>query len=318
MFWYSRCGRALSQIVEENNIDIIHAHFAWPEGFVASLAKRVTKRPLVISVWGYDVQSDESSGYGALSQRYTADAVSMALRESDAITVGADSHYNAVLRLVGSENRGKINFIEPPLNTKRFNPYVDGNEIRTRYGLESEDPVVLFARKLKPIYGVEYMIKAASLLAKEYPRVTFLLLYEGDVRPELRDLVSELGLDRNVVFAGHVSRFEIPKFYSASDLLCDPCVFGQGYATLEAFACGKPAVGFNMGQIRIKNGVNGLLVEPRNWRELAEKIALLIAKPDLRRELGLRGRKEIEDLHSFESWTRRMMQLYRALSEGRT
>jgi len=93
-------GKQVERIAKRCNIDVIHAHFAHPDGFVASVAKNHSNKPLVISVLGYDVQSHPKSGYGSLSQRHTAYLVREALMAADAIIVGAESHYKTVIRLI--------------------------------------------------------------------------------------------------------------------------------------------------------------------------------------------------------------------------
>jgi len=70
-----------------------------------------------------------------------------------------------------------------------------------------------------------------------------------------------------------------------------------GIVTIEAMACGKPAIGTNVGGIpeTILEEVNGFLVEPKNSEEIAEKIVTLVRNPELRKQMGARGRKIAEE-----------------------
>lgn len=63
----------VSRIVEHKKIDLIHAHFAYPEGLIGLLVKRKTKKPLLVTLHGYDILVEPSLGYGArLDRRFDA------------------------------------------------------------------------------------------------------------------------------------------------------------------------------------------------------------------------------------------------------
>lgn len=303
-------GKQVERIVKRCNIDVIHAHFAHPDGFVASVAKNYASKPLVISVWGYDVQSDAKSGYGSLSQSHTAYLVRKALMAADAIIVGAESHYKTVIQLIGEERRDKVHFIPPGIDTVRFNPNVDGSKVRKKLGIKAHQPVILFARHLRPIYGAEYLIKAVPYVIKKCPDAVFLILGEGPLLTDLQRLACDLNVADHVKFLGQVPKTDMPFYYAASDIFSDPCLVGQGYATLEAMACGKPVVGFKIGQIKIKDHINGFLVKPYDVEALANKIVRLLDDPRLRRMMGEKCRKHVTERCSINTRTKKLIDLY--------
>jgi len=307
-------GKQVERIVKRNNIDIIHGHFAYPDGFVASVAKSYTDKPLVISVWGYDVDSEPKVGYGALCRKDTGYLVERALMAADAIIVGAQSHHKAVVRLIGEEGKNKVHFISPGIDTVRFNPNVDGRKVRKKFGIKANQPVVLFAKHLAPLYGSEYLIKAVPSVIKKWPETVFLILGEGPMREELKASIKELKVARNVFFVGRVRKTEMPFYHVASDIHVDPSHFGQGYASLEAMACGKPAIGFRTGQIKIKNNMNGFLVDPYDVEALADKIVQLIDDEKLRKRMGLRGRRYVVEHCGINTRAKKLIELYKAIS----
>jgi len=211
----------VERIVKRCNIDIIHAHFAHPDGLVASVAKNSTGKPLVISVLGYDVQSDQKSGYGSLSQRHTTYLVREALMAADAIIVGSESHYKTVIQLIGGKRSGKLHFISPGIDMVHFNPDVDGSIVRNKLGIKADQPVILFARHLRPIYGAEYLIKAVPYVIKKCPDAVFLILGEGSLLADLQRLASGLNVADHVKFLGQIPKTEMPFYYAASDLMLD-------------------------------------------------------------------------------------------------
>jgi len=309
-FFLSR-SKQVEKIVKRYDIDLIHAHFAHPEGFVGLFAKCSTNKPLVISVWGYDVQSDPKSGYGALSQRDTAYLVKRALMAADAIIAGAESHYKMAIHLIDKEKSDKIHFIPPGIDTVSFNPNVDGSNVRKKLSIRADQPVVLFARHLKPIYGTEYLIKAVPYIVKNCPNAIFLVLGEGSLLADLQQLARDLNVANHVKFLGQAPKTNMPLYHAASDIFVDPCIFGQGYASVEALLCGKPVIGFKMGQIRVNDEVDGYLVEPFSVKDLAERITQLIKHPAMRQEMGLKGRKRILDEgHGLQNKALKLIEIY--------
>jgi glycosyltransferase involved in cell wall biosynthesis len=306
-------GKQVEKIVKRCSIDFIHAHFAHPDGLVASVAKNCTGKPLVISVWGYDVQSDPKIGYGSLSRRDTTYLVKRALMAADAIIVGAESHHKMVTRLIGEERSDKVHFISPGIDTIRFNPNVDGSKVRKKLGIRADQPVVLLARHLMPIYGTEHLIKTVPYVIKKCPDAVFLILGEGPLLADLRELANNLNVADQTKFLGQVPKTEMPLYYATSDVFADPCLVGQGYSTLEAMACGTPAVGFKTGQIKIKDNINGFLVKPYNREALAGKIIQLLDDSELRRKMGEKGRKHVIKHCSIDTRVKKLIDIYYGL-----
>jgi len=304
-------GRQLAKIIKRCDADVVHAHFAYPDGFVASFAEENIGKPLVISIWGYDVQSDLKSGYGSLSQKYTAYLVKRALMAADAIIVGDETHYNTVIQLIGGEQKGKVHFIPAGIDIDRFNPNVDGSIVRKKLSITTNQPVILFARHLRPIYGVEYLIRAIPYVIEKCPDAVFLILGMGPLLAELQRLVNGLNVANHVKFLGQIPKADMPYYYAASDIFVDPCIFGQGYATLEALSCGKPVVGFKVGQIKVEDRKDGFLVEFGNVEEIARKIIWLAENPSERQKMGAYGRKRIEKYYSLRSRIGSIIHLYK-------
>jgi glycosyltransferase involved in cell wall biosynthesis len=303
-------GKQVERIIKRHSIDVIHAHFAHPDGFVASIAKNSTNKPFVISVWGYDVQSDPKSGYGSLSQSYTAYLVKKALMAADAIIVGAESHYKTVIQLIGEERSDKVHFISPGIDTTRFNPNVDGSKLRKKLGIRDDQPVILFARHLRPIYGTEYLIKTIPYVIKKCPDAIFLILGEGTLLADLQRLASDLNVADHIKFLGQVPKTDMPFYYAAGDIFVDPCLVGQGYAALEALSCGKPVIGFTVGQIKVEDGRDGFLVEFGDVKEIARRIIWLVENPSKRQKMGVCGRKRVEGHCSLKGRINDIISLY--------
>jgi glycosyltransferase involved in cell wall biosynthesis len=87
-------------------------------------------------------------------------------------------------------------------------------------------------------------------------------------------------------------------------------------SVLEAMASGKAVIGSNLGGLpeQIEDGASGLLFEPGNAHDLAEKMARLMQDKVLRQDMGRAGRKIIEEKFSLHEHGNKLISIYRQLS----
>lgn len=131
---------------------------------------------------------------------------------------------------------------------------------------------------------------------------------------------SDLSLQDNVVFVGHVSYEELVKFYNACNIFVMPSrellgrndmIEGYGMSYLEANACGKSVIGGRSGGVEdaVVHGKTGLLVDPLNIKELTDAICWLLADETLAGELGHIGRKRTEEELNWSRITTKLKEL---------
>jgi len=106
-------------------------------------------------------------------------------------------------------------------------------------------------------------------------------------------------VDEFTRFVGWLSQDELPKQMRQADILVMPTIAqeGLGRATVEAMAVGRPVVASRIGGLpyTVKDRATGLLFEPGNSAELAEKIECLLDDPELRQQMGMAGRRVFEE-----------------------
>ena len=154
--------------------------------------------------------------------------------------------------------------------------------------------VVLCVCRLYPRKRVGLLLEAAARLRERIPELQLRLVGRGPEEAPLKRHARELGLEQTVRWRGDVSQTELAREYQTCDAFCLPSVQeGFGIVFLEAMAAAKPIVAARVAAVP-EVVTDGLLVEPENAEALADAIARLHADPALRRELGARGSRAVE------------------------
>jgi glycosyltransferase involved in cell wall biosynthesis len=162
--------------------------------------------------------------------------------------------------------------------------------------------------------GIHVLIESMKLVVKRHKNQKLLIAGEGDYKDELERLLKRYELEDNVTFLGHLDQRALKGYMDRCLTLILPSLSeGLGRVIVEAFACGKPVIGTNVGGIPdlIKDSENGFLVPPNDVEAIREKINYLIDNPRIAREMGERGRRFVQERFSTEIYAlnfRKMVQ----------
>jgi glycosyltransferase involved in cell wall biosynthesis len=227
-------------------------------------------------------------------------------------TTGAYAGSSPLLRAHSSV----VRVIQNGVDTKRFNPGVSGAAVRERYGLHGRI-VVLFVGALTPWHGykgLDVVMNALREVRRKRSDVALLVVGEGEMKGQFMRLASELGLEGSVFFAGYVDDDALPMYYAACDfavLASKDLSEGFGLVLLEAMAVGKAVIGSKVGGIVevITEGENGMMAEPNDVTSLADAMCTLCEDHEMRRRLGLNGRRFAES-HDWSDVAARIEALY--------
>jgi len=206
------------------------------------------------------------------------------------------------------------------LDLAEFPENPDRSAVRAELGLSPANKVVGVVGRLEPWKGQHYFIQAVHLVRRRFPDLKALIV--GPVEPhaqayyqELRELVETLGLSQQVIFTGR--RDDLPHILGALDLLvhssADPEPFGR--VVIEGMAAGLPVIGMDAGAIPeiIEDGVNGVLVPPRDVEAMAETICALLADPQWARALGHEARQRVAERFTVEQYVTGVERVYEAI-----
>jgi len=166
------------------------------------------------------------------------------------------------------------------VDIERFHPRnrQHREEIRTRHGIGREDWVFLFVSNNFRMKGLDFLIKALAKVRKEDQPPFKLLILGRDRQASYLRLAKDVGISKEVVFAGSTNEPE--KYYGASDLLIHPTFYDACSLTvLEALASGLPVITTHTNGASgiITQGQEGFVIpDPRDEKTLIEKILFFL------------------------------------------
>lgn len=182
----------------------------------------------------------------------------------------------------------------------------------------STAPLIVFAARLLWDKGVKEFVEAAKTLKKEGVDGRFVIVGAPDAENHAAIPAEQLEIwtaEGAVECWGH--RTDMAEILAASTLFCLPSYYGEGVpkVLLEAAASGRPIVTTDMPGCRevVEDGINGLLVKPRDAEGLTQAIRRLLDDPALRVRMGASSRQRAETAFGIEVVTTQTLKLYNAL-----
>ena len=187
------------------------------------------------------------------------------------------------------------------------------------YRLQTIDyklPTILFLSNLIVSKGVYVLLEACKLLQeKEIPFHCTLVGGEGDISTtELNQKIKELGLSNEVNYAGRQYGKDKEAYLNRADIFTLPTFYPNECMPLvliEAMQQSLAIVSTTEGAIpgMVLDGENGFLVAPKDAKALAEKLELLIGQPELRKKMGIEGRKKYEQEYTLKKFETRFCEI---------
>jgi glycosyltransferase involved in cell wall biosynthesis len=287
LYWLGLMA-ALLPLLRHGRFDVVH--FSTPKALVLMYpAARIVARRVVLSLEGFPPYELEGvKGFRRVLGMFTWYA---ALRWADAVAACSEWLRQACVRSVGFGE--KLSTVHNPVDFERF--------VHTHAKASAEHGVRLaVVARLDHVKGVDIALRAlAALRDRRFSDVRLVVVGDGPEAGRLRDIAVELGVDGLVEFAGF--RHDVERYIASSDIVLVPSRYEPfGMVAAEAAAAGKPVVASRVGGLReiVVDGETGLLFNPDDHNDLAEKIIALIEDNRRAAEMGLKGRARAERLFS--------------------
>ena len=231
----------LKKLKGENAFILIDAHFAYPDGYAATLLGKWFNVPVTITLRGTEVPLSKMPA--------RKDRMMRALENATKVFAVADSLKQHVVKL--GANAEKIEVVGNAVDTQKFFP-IDKQEARQQLNLPENAKILVSVGGLVKRKGFHRVIEVLPGLLKNHPDLIFLIVGgnspEGGIQKQLEHQVEQLGLQQHVRFLGMLPAEKLRIPLSAADLFV-LATENEGWANvfLEAMACGLPVITTNVG-----------------------------------------------------------------------
>ncbi len=274
--------------------DILHAH-TFASAVPGMISRKRYGAPLVVTLHtSHFLMRAPKPGWRAVFRR---------IIESADYLLATSEEIRQVALAISRHPRSEV--MTNAVDTDRFAP---------RTGpLEGDRRQIIVPRRLFPKNGVEYFVRALPLIAADLD-VEARVVGDGPERERLTSLAAELGVSDRIRFLGARSNEEMPGLLREAELAVIPSLIeATSIAALEAMSCGLPVAASAVGGLpEIIDERVGSLFEPANPQALADAVASLLRRPDLR-DLGAEGRRRVVANWSLDRMVERHLEIYNEL-----
>jgi len=263
--------------------DIFHGHWAFPGGYIAYLMSKIFGKQFVVTIHGGEINMLKKF-------KFLQKIVISSLNHSSIIITNSNFTKNEMIKLGAHEE--KITIIKVPPNFVKVETNDENIKTFRKKFTEPQSQIVLFVGRLVELKGVEYLIRSLNEIKKI--DIHLIIAGNGPLKNDLEKLTSSLGLENKVTFFGQADKRELGLLHSISDVFVCPSIIdsegsteGLGLVIPEAMKSGIPVIASAVGGIidTVKNEVNGLLVEEKNPKAIANAIERIISDEELMKKI---------------------------------
>ncbi len=316
-FYFGFGERALGRLVRREGIDLMHAHWLLPNGYIASRVARATGVPYAVTLHGSDIfMAERNPLFRHLARQALAGAAHVTSCSGDLrdrlLRLGGEEHADKVLLVPNGTDLAPDGCAE----TAAVDP-----DRRRRLGLEADGRLIVAVGRLVDKKGFRYLLDAVPRIRERFPEARLVLGGGGDLQGALEEQARRLGVAESVVFTGGLSHPEVLELIAAAEVFVMPSVRdprgnidGLPIVVLEAMAAGRPVVASDVAgmPLAIEDGTSGLLVPEKDPAALTTAVLGLLGDPERARQLGTRGRQRVREELNWAAVARVHSELYRA------
>jgi glycosyltransferase involved in cell wall biosynthesis len=288
------------EICRRQRVAIWHGH-DYKSNFLGLLLRPLWRMHLITTVHGWVRETRRTPLY------YAIDRLCLPFYEK-VICVSDDLHKRC---LASGVSPHRCVLIENAIDAEEYQRTLAISQAKGRLKLPSGRLVIGAVGRLSPEKGYDHLIRAVDVLLRAGKDIELVIVGDGDDRPRLRELISDLGQNERIHLLGY--RSDTMEIYQAMDVLALSSLReGLPNVVLEAMALEVPVVATRVGGIPrlIRNGENGLIVEPGSSEALVPALDRLLGDESLRLRLGRAGRETIESNYSFSARMQKVRAIY--------
>ncbi|MYL32768.1 N-acetyl-alpha-D-glucosaminyl L-malate synthase BshA [Pontibacillus yanchengensis] len=295
----------MAEVINREQIDILHVHYAMPHAICAILAKQMVEHDvkIVTTLHGTDI-----TVLGVDSS--FKNMIRFGIEQSDRVTAVSNSLVEQTKDMlqVNREMDVIYNFVDEREYRQRNEAH-----LKEEYGIEDDDHVIIHISNFRQVKRVPDVIHSFHQIAS-HTKAKLLLVGDGPEYSKVCQLVSELGLRDRVLFLG--KQENVSELLSISDLkllLSEKESFGL--VLLEAMACGVPCIGTDIGGIPevIMDEYNGFICPVGDVDTIASRAITLLTNPEKWQMFSENGLKRVRTEFQSETIVKQYEDIYNDL-----
>ena len=287
------CMYSFYKLHRQENFNLIHAHWAFPAGFIATILKYIYSIPLITTLHGTEVFLSDKYKLAKYLMKYC-------LNYSDSVITNSTYTMQCSKELIDREYA----VIPMGIDTTKYFPLSTTNiaELKEKLGLPDKRVLITVCRLIER-KGVNYILDSLNYIKTQ--NICLIIVGNGPEKEKLIEYANELTSKNavlQIIFKEQVSEAELIELHQICDIELLTSIIddtgeteGLGVVLIEGGACGKPLIGSNVGGISdvIVDEYNGYLVEQKDAKMLAEKIEGLLENDDIRKDMGNKSRTHV-------------------------
>lgn len=301
-------------ILSENKPSCIYQRYGRNNYTGVLLAEKLNV-PCIIEYNGSELWMTDNWG-GKIRYRKTTEEIELAVFNAADLIVGNAQALKDELVKRGIQPE-KIVVIPNGVDPVKFNPSINGKDVRNKYGLAENDIVVSFVGTFGPWHGADVLAHSIKKVVSKRPNVKFMFVGNGGGMAKVQKIVESDGVSNFVIYTGAIPQNIAPYYLAASDILVSPQIpnpdgspfFGSPTKLFEYMASGKAIVASNldqMGQI-LSDNETALLTTPGNSDEIADCVLRLANDAQLCQALGKNAREEVVKKYTWDIHVKKIL-----------
>ncbi|MFA5104879.1 MAG: glycosyltransferase family 4 protein [Candidatus Margulisiibacteriota bacterium] len=273
----------LTGIIKKEKPDIVHLNMHVPFScFFAIFASKLTKVRNLFATVHSVVHPTSRSLFLKLAKHFLSNIL---LPKIDKF-ICVSNNSKEVLAANYGIDKGKISVVYNGIDVSDSQEF-DGASLKRLLGINGDGRIVGVVSRIVKDKGIDDFLSASKKVLVQCPGTTFLIVGDGDLSDNMKELSASLGINKNVIFAGEVR--DVFGYINIMDVCVMPSRHeSMPYAILEYMAMKKPVVSTDVGGVPeiIKNGVSGLLVSANDPKAIADAVTDLFADPEKAAKMG--------------------------------
>ncbi|MFC1951690.1 glycosyltransferase family 4 protein [Chloroflexota bacterium] len=202
-------------------------------------------------------------------------------------------------------DESKVKWLPFPIDIGLFRPSVDCSGVRQKWGLVESDQIIVFIGTLFEFSGLDAFIRQFPQVIKKFPEAKLLIVGDGPQRLKLEQIITKLGLTRQVIITGFQLYQTMPQYINLATICINPFLISD--TTMDIFpakilqyiACGKVTVATALhGITTLLSGESQGVVYVNDAADMAEKVVSLLKSTERRQKLGHAGLNHVRRNYS--------------------